>query len=103
MHPAKLLQSVQSDELEHRLSDSDEKTGIAVSDRLQSISRKEGQSSPNPRYDMRKTRSSKLNLLALENRLAPAVTATLTSGNLAVSGDTASHTILVSGSTGSVK
>jgi hypothetical protein len=51
---------------------------------------------------MRKTRNLKLNLLALENRLAPAVTASLASGSLSVSGDTAAHTILVSGSTGSV-
>src|SRR5437773_11317747 len=52
---------------------------------------------------MRKTRNLKLNLLALENRLAPAVTAGIASGNLTVTGDAASNTILVSGSTGSVK
>lgn len=49
---------------------------------------------------MRKTRNLKLNLLALEDRLTPAVTASLAAGNLTVTGDAVSRTILVSGTAG---
>ncbi len=52
---------------------------------------------------MRKTRNQKLNVLALENRLTPAVTASLSAGSLTVTGDANSNTVLVSGTAGAYK
>jgi hypothetical protein len=44
---------------------------------------------------MRKTRNAKLNLLSLESRLTPAVTAKLSGGSLNVNGDDTDHTIYI--------
>ena len=44
---------------------------------------------------MRKTRNAKLNLLSLESRLTPAVTAKLSGGSLNINGDDASHMIFI--------
>jgi hypothetical protein len=44
---------------------------------------------------MRKTRNAKLNLLSLESRLTPAVTAKLSGGSLSINGDDADHTIYI--------
>jgi hypothetical protein len=52
---------------------------------------------------MRKTRSTKLNALVLENRITPAITFNTSGGNLMVTGDNGSNTILVTGTAGNAK